>query len=96
MGDIADYYLGLQEESGRYFSRYGRGSTQARQRRGYTEPVNPPPVCNRCGKTGLKWIWNEGGNWQLFEIERGEHNRNVPHQCNPTTADDFDDCSDLV
>lgn len=108
MGDIADdcYDRALDEmhssqygeqDSYEYFSRYSRGSTQARQRRGYTEPANPPPTCNRCGKTDLKWRVNESGGWQLYETDqRGEHNECVPHQCEPTTADDFDDCSDLV
>lgn len=79
-----------------HFSRYSRSSTRARQR-GYTAPANPPPVCNRCGKTGLKWRVTDGGSWQLFETDqRGERNECVAHQCEPTTADDFDDCSDLV
>lgn len=95
MGDIADWMIGQALDQGEYFSRYSRGWTRARQR-GYTAPANPPPTCNKCGKTDLKWIWNDGGRWQLFEIERGEHNRNVPHQCHPTTADDFEDCGDLV
>lgn len=47
------------------------------------------PRCRRCGAQ-CKWLTNDAGKWQLFEQARGEHNRNVPHQCNPTTLDDFD------
>lgn len=46
--------------------------------------------CRRCGAHPLKLRMNDNGKWQLFEQARGEHNRNVPHQCNPTTLDDFD------
>ena len=50
----------------------------------------PHPSCRRCGKRSLKWALNDNGRWQLHEQERGEHNRNVPHQCDPTTPDDFE------
>jgi hypothetical protein len=47
-------------------------------------------VCKCCGAHPLKVRLNHNGKWQLFEQARGEHNRNVPHVCDPTTADDFD------
>lgn len=90
-GDAYDSMLAADDiGESHYFSRYSRGSTQARQRRGYTEPANPPPVCDRCRKPGLKWRWT--GQWVLSEQD------NSAHAC--SVADDFDvlpdDCSDLV
>jgi ribosomal protein L37AE/L43A len=49
--------------------------------------------CPKCGACPLKLRLNDNGNWQLFEQERGEHNRNTPHNCNPCTEDDFEDVS---
>jgi hypothetical protein len=55
----------------------------------YRDPTHSV-ACNRCGKTGLKWRTNDNGNWQLYEEIRGDRNQKLPHQCNPTTIDDFD------
>ena len=98
MGEMADdcYDRAMDEmldphDDDYYFSRYSRGSTRARHR-GYTEPANPPPTCNRCGKTDLKWKWADA--WVL--VEAGSR----VHTCSQARADDFDvvpdDCSDLV
>ena len=51
-------------------------------------------VCKRCGAHPLLVRLNGNGKWQLFERHRDEHNRKVPHQCNPTTTDDFDEVTD--
>lgn len=48
-------------------------------------------TCKRCGAHPLNLRLNDSGNWSLFEKGRGEHNRNVPHQCNPVTPDDFEE-----
>lgn len=69
------------------YSRYAY-SRQRRAARGCTEPANPPPVCDRCGKADLKWKWVD--RWTLFEQD------NQVHACSTASADDFDDCSDLV
>jgi hypothetical protein len=81
MGDMADYYNELQEEGGRYFPPGDLYRVRAVQK--------SAPRCQSCGAV-CKWCINDNGKWQLFEQQRGEHNRNVPHQCNPVTADDFD------
>lgn len=51
-------------------------------------------TCPRCGASPLLLRMNDNSNWQLFEQHRGERNRKVPHQCNPTTADDFDEVTE--
>ena len=83
MGDMADYYNELQEEGGSYFPPGDPYRVRVVSK--------PPPRCSTCGVI-CKWCVNTAGKWQLFELSRegSEGNRNVPHQCNQTTADDFD------
>lgn len=82
MGEMADFYNELQEEGGRYFPPGDPYRVRAVQR--------PSPRCEHCGAACF-WRTNANGKWQLFDLERGEHNRNVPHQCVQATANDFED-----
>lgn len=82
MGEMADYYIELMEEGGRYFAS-GRGR----------HPSPKITTCDRCGATGLKWHPNDAGDWRLYEDVRIEGNRLKQHECNPASADDFEDLS---
>jgi len=79
MGEMADYYIGLMEEGGRYFPT-------APSRRSQHGSV----CCNRCGAGGLKWRLNDADEWRLYEDVRIEGNRKKLHECNPASADDFE------
>lgn len=70
------------------------GHHHGRMRRRQAAEERDNGVCKRCGAHPLLVRLNDNGKWQLFEKHRGEHNRKVPHQCNPTTADDFDEVTE--
>ena len=78
MGEYADYSVDQNHD---WFC----GRPARRFKKTYT--------CKHCGKSGLKWRWMEDG-WQLFEQERGEHNRCLEHNCRGASVDDFEDVSD--
>lgn len=64
--------------------------------RGYRPPqhaIDHDVTCNRCGADGLKWCLNDAGDWRLYEETRIEGNRKKMHECNPASADDFEDIS---
>lgn len=84
MGEMADFYLEQQEEGGRNL----RPGDPYRPRINSSRPAMVK--CKHCGKV-CKWRLNDQANWQLQELERGAHNRNVWHDCrNQCSVDDFD------
>lgn len=83
MGDMADYYNELQEEGGRYFPPGDPYRVRVVSK--------PQPRCSKCGAV-CKWVLNDNGKWQLFDLSRegSPGNRNVVHQCSLAAADDFE------
>lgn len=91
MGEMADdaYDRALDELFGDNYEEeysYGYGHTPGYDR---THAI----TCDRCGAENLKWRLNDAGDWRLYENERIEGNRKKQHECNPASADDFEDLS---
>lgn len=61
MGDIADYYVGIQQGFGR-------------NPQGHSYQPRLRPVCKQCGSKSVFWSQVKGGSWALHDTaDRKQH-----------------------